>query len=94
MKATIDIPDHIYRQVKAKSALEGKRVREVAILLFQRWVEGEEPSGSALARTPDSDAKTPSWFGALRKYAGNAGGRHDMESIRASIARGRTEKPA
>ena len=38
MKATLDIPDELYRKVKAKSALEGRRVREVAIALFSEWV--------------------------------------------------------
>lgn len=31
MKATIEIPDELYRRVKAKSALEGRPVREVAL---------------------------------------------------------------
>lgn len=31
MKATIEVPDELYRQVKAKSALEGRAVREAAI---------------------------------------------------------------
>jgi hypothetical protein len=39
MKATIDIPDELYRRVKAKSALAGRPVREVAIELFQRWLD-------------------------------------------------------
>ncbi len=43
MKATMDIPDELYRRVKAKSALEGRPVREVAIDLFRGWLgEGEE----------------------------------------------------
>ena len=41
MKATIDLPDDLYRRVKAKSALEGRAVREVTIELYQRWL-GEE----------------------------------------------------
>jgi len=43
MKATIDIPDELYRQLKARSALEGRAVREVAIDLFQRWVDERNP---------------------------------------------------
>jgi hypothetical protein len=43
MKATIDIPDELYRKVKAKSALEGRPVREVAITLFRSWVN-EQPA--------------------------------------------------
>lgn len=39
MKATIDIPDELYRRVKAKSALEGRPIRAVAVELFQRWLD-------------------------------------------------------
>ena len=35
----MDLPDELYRQVKAKSALQGRPVREVAIELFSRWLE-------------------------------------------------------
>jgi len=38
MKTTIDIPDELYRQIKARSALEGKTVREVTIDLYRQWV--------------------------------------------------------
>jgi len=45
MKATIDVPDELYRQVKAKSALQGKAIREVTVALYQRWLEQDlEPS--------------------------------------------------
>lgn len=48
MKATIDIPDDLYRRVKARSALLGRSVREVSIELYQRWL-GEIPAGSGTA---------------------------------------------
>lgn len=38
MKATIDIPDTLYRQVKARSAMEGRSVRDVTIELFRGWL--------------------------------------------------------
>lgn len=57
MKATIDIPDELYRQVKAKSALLGKSVREVTVELFRQWVEGDE-------RPP---AAAGDWLEAFRK---------------------------
>ncbi len=41
MKATIDLPDDLYRRVKAKSALEGRAVREVTIELYRRWLREE-----------------------------------------------------
>ncbi|HZO32792.1 MAG TPA: hypothetical protein VFH48_43165 [Chloroflexota bacterium] len=43
MKVTIEIPDELYRRVKAKSALEGRSVRAVAIELFERWLEEDAP---------------------------------------------------
>ena len=45
MKATIEIPDELYRRVKAKSALEQRTVRAVTMELFQRWLD-EEPRTS------------------------------------------------
>ena len=39
MKTTIEIPDDLYRRVKAKSALEGRAVREVTIELYKSWLE-------------------------------------------------------
>lgn len=93
MKATIDIPDDIYRQVKAKSALQGLAVREVAIALFQAWVEQSDvsPTESATNQTGSASTPAPQWFGSLRKYAHNAQGKYDMEAVRKSIAQGRAK---
>jgi len=51
MKATIDIPDDLYRRVKAKSALEGRAVREVTIELYQSWLAKEVVTGAT--QTPE-----------------------------------------
>ena len=40
MKATIDIPDDLYRRVKAKTAEEGRRIRDVTADLVQQWLDG------------------------------------------------------
>jgi hypothetical protein len=89
MKATVEVPDELYRKVKAKSALEGRPVRQVALELFRGWVGESQPPGAAekLRRTGAKSA--PPWVGSLRKYARNAKGRHDMATIRKSIARAR-----
>lgn len=50
MKTSIDLPDDLYRRLKAKSALQGRPVRDVAIELFARWV------GASGTSTPVSDA--------------------------------------
>ncbi|HSL83795.1 MAG TPA: hypothetical protein VLF66_13550 [Thermoanaerobaculia bacterium] len=81
--------------MKAKSAIEGRAVREVAEELFRGFVYGRrpdevaEPAGAA-APSLITDEPVPVWFGALRSYARKVD-RHDMESIRESIARGVAE---
>lgn len=93
MKATIEIPDDLYRLVEAKSTLEGRAVGEVTVELFQLYVGKEDaPTAEAGQATtgveglPDGEP-TPSWFGALRRTA-RAVRQHEMSAIRESIARG------
>lgn len=51
MKATIDIPDDLYRKVKAKSALEGRPIRAVTVELYRRWLQENTPAlGQASAQ--------------------------------------------
>ncbi len=38
MKATFQIPDDLYREVKAETARDGRTVRDVAISLFEQWL--------------------------------------------------------
>lgn len=96
MKATIDIPDDIYRQVKAKSALEGMAVREVAISLFSAWIGKPTGPGADVDQTGvtqgDQPPPPPAWFGALRAYGPNARGRYDMRAVRHSVAKGRAKE--
>lgn len=90
MKATIEVPDNLYRQVKAKSALEGRAVREVAEELFRGYVGlglGNEERQRASSPVTRDDVPPPPWFGALRQYARRTE-QHDMEAIRKSIAAG------
>lgn len=93
MKATIEVPDELYRRVKAKSSLEGRALREVTVELYQRYVEQEEPPAAkaddvaAVEGGPLKNQAIPSWFGALGKTA-RAVTRHEMSAIRESIARG------
>ena len=39
MKTTIDIPDEVYRRVKAKSALQGRAIRDVTVNLYAKWLD-------------------------------------------------------
>lgn len=90
MKATVEVPDELYRKVKAKSALQGRPVREVAVELFCSWVGEAQPGAAAKELTRTAGKSAPPWFGSLHRYAKKAKGRHDMESVRESIARART----
>ena len=67
MKATIDIPETLYRKVKAKSALLGHSVREVTIDLYQQWI------GEA-AQTPEM-ASPEAWLEAWLADADTAAAR-------------------
>lgn len=53
MKATIDVPDALYRRVKARAALDGRAVRDVTIELYERWLVGEDGGTIASAAAMD-----------------------------------------
>ena len=47
MKATIEIPEALYRQIKARSALDGRSIRDVTIEAYRRWLaETPAPYGT------------------------------------------------
>lgn len=98
MKATVDVPDELYRQVKAKSALEGRPVREVAVELFQGYVGRGETAGSA-PRTASGDnfladgKPAPPWFGLARKHMRKVED-HSLDAVRESIGRGWAQEVA
>jgi hypothetical protein len=89
MKATIDIPDDLYRRVKAKSALQGQPVREIVMHLFLDWIEAPDDNRDRV-KVEKADLARPAWFGAAQKYARKVS-KHDMDSVRGSIARGRAD---
>jgi len=88
MKATFDIPDGLYRRVKARSALEGRPLRSVAVELFQKWLEDPsvEPALGDAPATEEDLAKYP-WLVIARRHV-SPGTSPDMDAIRESIARG------
>lgn len=87
MKATIDVPDDLYRKVKAKSALLGKPIREVTVELYERWLRGEPP-----ARAPEtSDAWLRGWLeqadAAVRAAPSGRSAREELEADRERLDR-------
>jgi hypothetical protein len=92
MKATIDVPDELYRSVKAKSAREGRALREITVELYQRYIgEVEAPESTSRRAEAAGDRPAgrviPSWFGALGRTARDVK-QHDMDTIRESLGRG------
>jgi len=93
MKATLDLPDDLYRRVKARSAMEGRPVRSVAVQLFQNWLDAP-PSASLTTATvtPAPSARKPTrfdkapWLAISAKHIKH-GMSHEMDEIRAAIAR-------
>lgn len=52
MKATIDIPDNLYRQIKSEAALRGLTIREVTTQLYRRWLSEDE--GAEAREAPEA----------------------------------------
>jgi len=80
MKATFEIPDELYRAVKAETARDGRTLREVAIGLFERWLR-ERRRGAASAPAVDwRNYKAP-----LAAWMPDDVTDHSLGSIRASV---------
>jgi hypothetical protein len=84
-KATFDIPDDLYRSVKARSALEGRPLRAVAIELFRKWLEARVPSESESDVV--SEAPEVPRLDIARRYV-RPGMSYDMDPIRQVMAEG------
>jgi hypothetical protein len=57
MKATVDVPDRLYRRVKARAALEGRSIRDVTIELYESWLAREPGAEAAPADAADAAAR-------------------------------------
>ncbi|MCC5841253.1 MAG: hypothetical protein JJT96_14140 [Opitutales bacterium] len=88
MKATFEIPDDLYRRVKARSALEGRPLRSVALELFQNWLNApEQPTDSQEDRPSPAEIEKFPWLQITRPYI-REGMSHDLDEMREAIARG------
>lgn len=82
MKATIDFDDALYRRLKVEAARRGRTIKDLVD-------EGVRRVLNTRVAEDIPGHESVEWFGALRAYAVNAGGKHDMESARASVAKRR-----
>ncbi len=89
MKATLDIPDDLYRRVKARSAMEGRPIRSVAVELFQSWLDGPQKleTQPPRAELTEAELEAAPWLAITRPYI-KPGMSHDMDEIRQAVAQG------
>jgi len=86
MKVTLDIPDELYRRVKARSAMEGRPVRSVSVELFESWLDPRKAGGvSPKVRAHESPKDAP-WLAITRRHL-RKGMSHDIEAIRDAAAK-------
>ena len=83
MRTTLDIPDAMYRRIKARSAEEGRTVRSITLVLYSQWLGDSQPEERRSSTRRRRTAR-PSWFGSVKVDKSLS---HDMDAIRESIAR-------
>ena len=84
MKATFQIPDELYRELKAEVAREGRTMREVTIQLFQQWLVARNGVPGGCPRVNWREFRSP-----LASHVSKEITDHSMEAIRSSIAKKR-----
>ena len=84
MKITVDLDETLYRNLKVEAARNGRTVRELVAEGVQYIL-----ATPGRAAAPPAPERAAAWIGSLRRYAPNAKGKHDLASIRASVAKAR-----
>jgi plasmid stability protein len=81
MKTSIDLPDDLYRRVKARSAMEGRTVREVATQLLSQWIDAPPTPVRAAAEAPRIPEADPVALAASSDW------RYEWATLGARVAR-------
>lgn len=72
MKTTLDIPDTLYREFKAKAATNGEKMRNAVISFIVAYNAGEWRRDGAAARTSarrrGAKPKLPEWAGIAEPF--------------------------
>jgi hypothetical protein len=87
MKVTLDIPDELYRRVKARSAMEGRPVRSVSVELFESWLDPRKAGAFAPKVSAHESPLDAPWLAITRPHL-RKGMSHDIEAIREAAAKG------
>ena len=80
MKATFQIPDELYREVKAQTAREGRTVRDVAINLFQQWLRQKNQPSTLATPTDWQNFQPP-----LSHLVPDSVKEHSIDAMRKSV---------
>lgn len=82
MKATFQIPDELYREVKAETAREGRTLRDVTISLFEQWLRDRKQPVKPPLSVDWRNFKAP-----LAHLVPENVSDHSMEAIRENIVK-------
>lgn len=82
MKATFQIPDDLYREVKAETAREGRTLREVVIHLFEQWLRQKKQQPPCTAAVDWQRFQPP-----LAHLLPDSVTEHGADALRESITR-------
>lgn len=61
VKVTIDVPEALYRRVKAQASADGRTVRDVTIALYEAWLPAV-PQETEEERLAAAEAWLEEWF--------------------------------
>ncbi|NBB79553.1 MAG: hypothetical protein GVY36_08930 [Verrucomicrobia bacterium] len=84
MKAIFQIPDELYRELKAEAAREGRTMRDITLQLFRQWLVARKAVSSGQPRVDWRNFQSP-----LAARVSKDVSDHSMEAIRSSIAKRR-----
>ena len=82
MKATFQIPDELYREVKAETAREGRTLRDVTISLFEQWLRDRKRTLKSPLSVDWRNFNAP-----LAHLVPKNEGDHSMEAMRENIVK-------
>ena len=97
MRTTIDIPDVLYRSMKARCATMGTTMRHVTIALYGNWMQNPDwlphiKTECVLTDAPKkTDAKSLIPFLGIARKGANLNVSHKWKDIKKSIAEGWAE---
>ncbi len=68
MKTTLEIPDSVYREFKAKAAKNGEKMRSAVLAFIVAYNAGEWRAPQHPVRRKNAKAKLPEWAGMAEPF--------------------------